>query len=434
MHHRKKTKILSVLLSLLIVFGNVPTCQCSCAMGKVEDGVSFNLYKNQNPSALFANRPRAGKFVAFIRNFADIVIYLGFFSRGIIEISQLRWASRNFINMYKETTALFKSPPKETSKKEILERLDLIFKNFYGQQNATQTLKSHLFDIAVAKDMAKWSGKRYSQCDLLYLYGPSGVGKSFIAKQLPFVLLNNGTPFILSSADVNIEKNESVVDQLFTPKAATSQTVSFHKPLVEYLKNNPGGVVVLEEYDKFCTRALDEVLRGMIDNGILNIDGEKINCNGTTFIATSNEDEVSLSGYDENSSTTLTANDLQKGYTRIHHSKSFLNRIKKVKFDDLLEFDYSRIIKNHFNTIKSYWNNDDYGKINLNIDKNIVAMLSKAVKNKNQGARPIDLWVIPEIQVAIGNKIKSAPFYNFYSGKNLNVTYNESDKTVFVDE
>lgn len=48
MHHRKKTKILSVLLSLLIVFGNVPTCQCRCtyAMGKVEDGASFNLYKN----------------------------------------------------------------------------------------------------------------------------------------------------------------------------------------------------------------------------------------------------------------------------------------------------------------------------------------------------------------------------------------------------
>ena len=71
---------------------------------------------------------------------------------------------------------------------------------------------------------------------------------------------------------------------------------------------------------------------------------------------------------------------------------------------------------------------------NARNDENIVAMLFKAVKNKNQGARPIDFWVIPEIQVAIGNKIKSAPFYNFYSSKNLNVTYNESDKTVFVDE
>lgn len=63
----------------------------------------------------------------------------------------------------------------------------MIFKVMVNKM-ATITLKSHLFDIAVAKDIAKRSGKKYSQCDLLYLYGPSGFGKSFIAKQLTFVL------------------------------------------------------------------------------------------------------------------------------------------------------------------------------------------------------------------------------------------------------
>ena len=123
---------------------------------------------------------------------------------------------------------------------------------------------------------------------------------------------------------------------------------------------------------------------------------------------------MSLNGYGENASSTLTENDIQKDYTRGHHSISFLNGVKKVKFDDLLESDYRSIIKNHFNTIKSYWNNDNNGKINLNIDENTITKFSKAVKNKNQGARPIDLWVIPEIQIAIGDKIKSAPpSYNF---------------------
>lgn len=132
---------------------------------------------------------------------------------------------------------------------------------------------------------------------------------------------------------------------------------------------------------------------------------------------------MSLNCYDENASSTFTENDIQKDYMRGHHSISFLNEVKKVKFDNLLESDYRSIIKNHFNTIKSYWNNDNNGKINFNIDENTIKKFFKAVKNKNQGTRPIDLWVIPEIQIAIWDKIKSAPSYNFYKGKYLNVTY-----------
>ena len=141
------------------------------------------------------------------------------------------------------------------------------------------------------------------------------VGKSFIAKRLPRALLSAGEPLILSSSDVNKEKKESVVDQLFNSVAQNSEKIIPTKPLIKYLKNNPGGVIIFEEYDKICTPALDEVIRGAIDQGIINIDGEKVDCSGTTFIFTSNEDDISMNGFDENSDLSLSKENLEAGYT-----------------------------------------------------------------------------------------------------------------------
>lgn len=72
------------------------------------------------------------------------------------------------------------------------------------------------------------------------------------------------------------------------------------------MKNNPNGIVRIEEYDKMCTPALDEVLRTVMECGIINVNGEKIDCSGILFILTSNEDKVSMEGFDKEDSKNLT--------------------------------------------------------------------------------------------------------------------------------
>lgn len=364
----------------------------------------------------------------------DIINSLGEFSKNILNISNLRWSGSNFINMYKETSELLKPPPRGMQKEDALDYFNVLFENFYGQDEAVTELKSHIFDIIIAKDQAKWNCEKYSHCDVLYLYGPSGVGKSFIAKRLPKALLSAGEPLILSSSDVNKEKKESVVDQLFNSSAQNSEKIIPTKPLIKYLKNNPGGVIIFEEYDKICTPALDEVIRGAIDQGIINIDGEKVDCSGTTFIFTSNEDDISMNGFDENSDLSLSKENLEAGYTRVAHSRSFLNRIKKVKFKNLTSPEYANIIKSHFNVVNAYWKNSNNGGINLTIEEKIIQKLSVEVEKINQGARPIDLWIIPQIQILLGDKIKSAPNYNFYNGKTLSIKYDENKRAFSVNE
>ena len=72
--------------------------------------------------------------------------------------------------------------------------------------------------------------------DVLYLDGPSGIGKSFIAKWLSRVIISAGEPLILSSSDVNKEKKESVVDQLFTSSTQSSEKIIPTMPLIKYFK------------------------------------------------------------------------------------------------------------------------------------------------------------------------------------------------------
>jgi GTPase SAR1 family protein len=377
-----------------------------------------------------------GGAVLMLEYGAKVVDAIGAFSKRIAYISWLRFSGDNFIEMYKYILERFKLPPKSPSKEDAIEKLGSIFKDFHGQDEATSVLKSHLYDIVVAKDQAKWKGEKYKRCDVIYLYGPSGVGKSFIAHRLSQILMQNSEPLVMSSSDVNKEKKESVVDQLFHSEkqqdSGNSGKIAPTKPLIEYLKNNPGGVVLFEEYDKICTEALDEVFRTAMEQGTINTDGEKTNCFGTTFIFTSNEDNISMEGFDKNDETKLDKHSLSEGYTRVWHSKSFLNRIKKVKFKNLTAPEYSEIIKNHFELIAAYWADENNGNIKLKISDETIKALSEEVEKINQGARPIDLWILPEIQMALGNKIKSAPDYDFYKGKSFNVNYDAATRKLQV--
>ena len=84
--------------------------------------------------------------------------------------------------------------------------------------------------------------------------------------------------------------------------------------------------------------------------------------------------------------------------------------------------------------VNAYWKNPNNGGINLVIEEKIIQKLSVEVEKINQGARPIDLWIIPQIQILLGDKIKNAPNYNFYNGKTLNIKYDENNRVFSVNE
>ena len=83
--------------------------------------------------------------------------------------------------------------------------------------------------------------------NLIYLVGPSGVGKSLTAEILTKVLTGKDSkPYIVDPSDIDKESNiASVVDQLFGMRTKKMNNSEYYEmsPLLTQLKSTPNMVV-----------------------------------------------------------------------------------------------------------------------------------------------------------------------------------------------
>ncbi len=400
---------------------------------------TINLCKSKESALeVIKGVPVVGAAVACATVAFNALDLAGSMSKKIVNISYLRFAGQHLKTIKDEVVKLFEPSPREHTKDEVFNKFDTAFEGIEGQDEAIREIKNHLYDIVVAKNQAAWKGEKYSHGDVLYFHGPSGVGKSFVSKKIAEALYSNPKVYTVTTSDVDTDRKDSVVTQLFGSTSNMSNNPYFPPPknpnsLANFLKSNPNSIVKIEEYDKICTPALDEVLRTIMECGVVNINGEKVDCSGMLFILTSNEDKVSMEGFEKSDESKLDKDSLSKGYTRVWHDKSFLNRIRKVEFKNLNSDAYKKILKKHFEDINSYWSDHKNAGIKLRMDEKSIDTLSLKIEKMNQGARPIDLSILPLIQGEIGNKIKSAPTLNFYKDRTFNVSYDPEKEKFSVD-
>lgn len=389
--------------------------------------------KTKSTSEILASLPVLGGIIFCAKGVLSAIDSMGSISKRIANISYLSYACHNFNMMKNSLASHFEKKPTEVSKDKIFANFDKAFSDIKGQDEAIHQVKNHLYDIVVAKNQAKWKNEKYSHGDVLYFHGLSGVGKTSVSDAIAHVVYENPRIYTVTPSDVDKESTESVVTQLFGSKEPSNPNPYFpqvakQNNLTNFLKNNPNGIVRIEEYDKMCTPALDEVLRTVMECGVVNVNGEKIDCSGILFILTSNEDKISMEGFDKGDSTKLDKESIAKGFTRVWHDKSFLNRVRKVEFKNLSHESYEIIVKNHFDLLAEFWADAKNAGITLTIDENTIKDLATEVENLNQGARSIDLKILPLLQGEIGNKIKMAPDLDFYRNKTLKVSYDMQDK------
>ena len=275
-------------------------------------------------------------------------------------------------------------PSLPVNPKNSSESLELLFKDFKGQDEAKEQLRTFINDIVTKKDMAARNGETYSHGDVLYFIGPSGVGKSYAAKGLAkYKILGSDECYLMSSSDVDLKnKEQSLLEQIFGPKAADygfgysdgNSGKKMKSSLYRYIQNHPNGIVIIDEYDKIYDESLDEVMRGIIDNGKVLVYNQELDCSGITFILTSNETKASLnkSGEDE----------MDDSLTEHKHDKSFTNRLRVVEFENLPIQTYKDIASSQFvPVLKEYFANEDCGGINLIMDD------ETSFSRKNQSLR-----------------------------------------------
>ena len=267
--------------------------------------------------------------------------------------------------------------------------LDMLMENVKGQEKAKQQIRSMVLNIVDknAQFMAVNNSKKAGPgASVIYMVGPSGVGKSFSADIIRKVLSGfNAEPFVIEASDIDKQSKSSAVEQLFGMKIkrVSNSEVYEYAPFIQRIKAIPNTVVIINEYDKMHSPELDEKLRTIMDQGYINVNGEKIDCSAATFIITSNE---SYGSVNKGNNEFDDVDDGTGSRTFINHDKAFLNRIKLIEFDNLSAFDYKQIATVPFAQLAARYK-VQYG-INLDLNGTIDAVAQR-VEELNKGARPI---------------------------------------------
>ncbi len=342
---------------------------------------------------------------------------------------------------------------KPVEMRQSFDNIDNLFNEIKGQEKAKKEVRRLVFDILHKKKNAELTGNKYSRGDVLYFYGPSRVGKTLMAEGLARhkILSTSTEPYYISASEVDKDSSkETVLDQLFGMSSyggyggfdeyggyyggAAGGNIKKPKNLVKYINENPNGIVIIDEYDKMWSPALDEVFRTIMDRGMVNVKGQTIDCSGMTFILTSNECTASIKGGNQYSGGNI--DDGTGSRTFIKHDKSFLNRVKPVEFENLSAEAYEGILRKEAQIdVIDYWARPEIAGFDVVIPDDVYKSMAESVERRNEGASHAQT-LIQTLLSDITNKAMMAEEIerDYYRGKKIIVDFNPKGDTFTLRE
>ncbi len=269
---------------------------------------------------------------------------------------------------------------KET-KEQLLNLEDNLNKKVIGQKEATKEVANSIIRSRVnISDPNKPIGS------FLFL-GPTGVGKTEIAKSLAYELFNDKNKMFRIDMSEYMEKH-SVSRLIGSPPGYIGYESG--GTLSEYIRTNPYSVVLFDEIEKAHPDVLNILLQILDEGTLSDSKGRNINFKYTIIILTSNlGSDIIL----ENHQTSL--EDLE-GVLRSHLRPEFINRLDSIiKFNPIDEEMYKLIIDKFLDELKVRLEDQE---INLEIDSKVVDYIFDESYTVEYGARPIKRFIQRKIE------------------------------------
>ncbi len=253
-----------------------------------------------------------------------------------------------------------------------------------GQEKAIEKLTNISKKIKLGY---KDDNKPYS----LLFAGPSGVGKTELAKQFGNILVGKN---IIKLDMSEFSESHSVSKFIGSPPGYIGY--NDNKNILDEIRQNPFSVLILDEIES-AHQSIINLLYQILDEGHLkNSNGKEIYFNNTIIIMTSNV------GYHKNEVGFSTTN-IKNTKLKEHFSIPFLNRIDETIFFTPLTQENIKIIitKNLNELIKKYKEKNIIIKINKQLIEKIIAL----TEYEQYGARKINKIIKNQIENYIIDEI-----------------------------
>lgn len=219
--------------------------------------------------------------------------------------------------------------------------------------------------------------------------GPTGVGKTELAKQLALDLF--GTKDAIIRLDMSEYSDRTAVSKLIGTTAGYVGYDDNSNTLTERVRRNPYSIILLDEIEKADPQVITLLLQVLDDGRLTDGQGNTVNFKNTVIIATSNAGF----GYESNSTEDadkLELMDRLKPYFR----PEFLNRFDAViEFSHLDKEDLSKIVDLMLNEVNKTLSKKG---IDLAVSEAAKAYMTEEGYDEVMGARPLRRVVEQQIR------------------------------------
>ncbi len=292
----------------------------------------------------------------------------------------------------------------ESESERLLNLNDILKKEIIGQDEAIEKLTQ-----AILRARAGLKNPNHPIGSFVFL-GPTGVGKTELAKVLAHQLFTNDEAFIKIDMSEYMERYN--VSRLI---GAPPGYVGYEEggQLTEKVRRNPYSVVLFDEIEK-AHRDIFNILLQILDEGrVTDSLGRVIDFRNTVIIMTSNigTKNISSSQIGFNKTSSIEAQD---------HSVDILKDVKKYfipeflnRIDDIIVFN-SLSIENLYEIIELQLSDLKYNLMNksnkLKVTKTAKDILIQDGSHREWGARPLRRAIQNEIENVISSKFLSGEF------------------------
>ena len=291
----------------------------------------------------------------------------------------------NIASIVSKMTNIPVSKISKGDKERVLNLKEILSKRVIGQDNAIT-----LVSDAILRQRAGINDSHRPIGSFLFL-GPTGVGKTEVAKALAEALFDSESHIIRIDMSEYMEKYS--VSRLI---GAAPGYIGYEEggQLTEPVRHNPYSIVLFDEIEKASPDVLNLLLQIMDDGRLTDAQGRLCDFKNTVIIMTSNiGSEEILSGNSQN-------------IEKILHSSfkpEFLNRIDEIVYFNYLDKDVQlKIVDKMLNDLKGRLENEYYV---LDFTDSLKEYILDQAYNKEFGARPIKRYIQHNVETVLARKI-----------------------------